>query len=76
MATRVGGIVDLVQHEVTGLLSTAGDVAGLAAAVTRLLDDRELAARLAAAAHRYAIDHHSWPVLAQRIQRLYADLRA
>jgi glycogen synthase len=76
VATRVGGIVNVVQHEVTGLLATAGDVAGLAAAVTRLLNDRELAARLAATARRYAFEHHSWPVLAQRVQRLYADLRA
>jgi glycogen(starch) synthase len=76
VATRVGGIVNVVQHEVTGLLATAGDVAGLAAAVMRLLKDRELAARLAATARRYAFDHHSWPVLAQRVQRLYADLRA
>jgi 2-deoxystreptamine N-acetyl-D-glucosaminyltransferase/2-deoxystreptamine glucosyltransferase len=74
VATCVGGIVNVVEHEVTGLLTTAGDVAGLAAAVTRLLNDRELAARLAAAARRYAFDHHSWPVLAQRVQRLYADL--
>jgi glycosyltransferase involved in cell wall biosynthesis len=38
------------------------------------LNDRELAARLTAAARRYAFAHHSWPVLAQRVQRLYADL--
>jgi glycosyltransferase involved in cell wall biosynthesis len=71
VATRVGGIPDLIQHEVTGLLAPVGDVPALAAAVTRLLDDRELAARLAAAAQRHVLSYHCWPVLAQRVQRLY-----
>ncbi|MDQ3765381.1 MAG: glycosyltransferase family 4 protein [Actinomycetota bacterium] len=74
VATRVGGIPDLVQHEVTGLLAPVGDVTALAAAVTRLLDDRELAARLAAAARRHVLGHYCWPVLAQRVRQLYDDV--
>lgn len=74
VATRVGGIPHLVEHEATGLLAPAGDLGAMAAGVTRLLNDRELAVQLAAAARRYAVSHHSWPVLAQRVQGLYARL--
>jgi glycogen(starch) synthase len=74
VATRVGSIPDLIQHEITGLLAPVGDVTALAFAVTRLLDDRKLAAQLAAAGRRYAFAHHSWPALAQRVHQLYTDL--
>jgi glycosyltransferase involved in cell wall biosynthesis len=40
----------MVEHERTGLLRPIADDAGLAAAVTRLLDDRPLRSRLVAGA--------------------------
>jgi glycosyltransferase involved in cell wall biosynthesis len=49
-ATAGGGIPEMIEHEVTGLLAPVGDGAALAAAVDRLLDDPPLASRLAAAA--------------------------
>jgi glycosyltransferase involved in cell wall biosynthesis len=49
-ATAGGGIPEMIEHEVTGLLAPVGDGAALAAAVDRLLDDRPLARRLADAA--------------------------
>jgi glycosyltransferase involved in cell wall biosynthesis len=48
--TAGGGIPEMVEHEVTGLLAPVGDAAALAAAVDRLLDDPALATRLVAAA--------------------------
>jgi glycosyltransferase involved in cell wall biosynthesis len=71
VATRVGGIPDLVEHEVTGLLAPVGDVAALAAALARLLEDRSLATRLARAARRRVEQHYSWPVLAERVRQIY-----
>lgn len=46
VATRVGGIPDLVRPDETGLLVESGDVEALAAAIASLLGDRDLAARL------------------------------
>jgi glycosyltransferase involved in cell wall biosynthesis len=50
VATRVGGITDLVRDGENGLLVPANDPAALADALVRVLTDRDLAARLAAAA--------------------------
>jgi len=52
VATRLSGIPELVEDGVTGLLVEPGDPQALAAAVARLLDDRELASRLAEAGRR------------------------
>ncbi len=51
VATRSGGIPDVVTDETTGLLVPERDAAALAAAAARLLDDPALATRLATAAH-------------------------
>jgi glycosyltransferase involved in cell wall biosynthesis len=50
VASRSGGIPDVVRHGETGLLVPERDPAALAGAVARVLDDPALAARLAAAA--------------------------
>ncbi|MGH2971985.1 MAG: glycosyltransferase family 4 protein [Gaiellaceae bacterium] len=49
---NAGGIPDLVEDGVTGLLVPPGDPAALADALVRVLGDRETAARLGAAARR------------------------
>jgi glycosyltransferase involved in cell wall biosynthesis len=54
VATRVGGIPDLVEHDRNGLLVEPGDAQALADAIVRILSDRELAERLSAGAHASA----------------------
>jgi glycosyltransferase involved in cell wall biosynthesis len=54
VATRVGGIPDLVEDESNGLLVEPGDTDGLADALVRVLDGRELAERLGVGAHSSA----------------------
>jgi glycosyltransferase involved in cell wall biosynthesis len=51
VASRVGGITDLVQEDVNGLLVESGDADALANALVRVLGDRALAERLGASAH-------------------------
>jgi glycosyltransferase involved in cell wall biosynthesis len=50
VASRVGGIPDLVRDGVNGILVEPGDIEALADALVRILADRELAERLAAGA--------------------------
>jgi glycosyltransferase involved in cell wall biosynthesis len=54
VASRVGGIPDLVDDDRNGLLVQRGDSNALADALVRVLSDRQLAERLAAAAHASA----------------------
>ena len=54
LGSRVGGIPDLVVDGSNGLLVDPGDTNALAEALVRLLNDRELAARLGVAAHASA----------------------
>ena len=62
IASRVGGVTDVVQDGQTGLLVPPSDPAPLSQAIVRLLKDRPLAARLAAAFRRrieaeFSLDH-------------------
>jgi glycosyltransferase involved in cell wall biosynthesis len=63
IASAEGGPLDVIEHEVDGLLIEPRNSAVLAAAVTRLLADQAFAARLAEnAAHKarqYSIEHHT-----------------
>ena len=56
VATRVGGIPDLVQHGVTGWLANAGDYEGLAARVLDLLNDDRLCRDAGLNARRRALE--------------------
>lgn len=56
IASAVGGLVDAVIHERTGLLVPPGEVDPLARSIIRLLRDRPLAARLASQGRDHALE--------------------
>jgi colanic acid/amylovoran biosynthesis glycosyltransferase len=60
VASAVGGIPELVEDGVTGLLVEPGDVAGLRAAIERLLADPMLRRRLGRAARARVAERCSW----------------
>jgi glycosyltransferase involved in cell wall biosynthesis len=63
----------LIEHERTGLLSAPGDAAALAANVTRLLRDPELASRLAANAYEESQRYH-WTAVREQWLKVYRSL--
>lgn len=71
ISTPVGGIPTFVADEVNGLLVQPGDVGELADALDRLIADRDLAARLAAAGRRKVVAELSWERQAQRTLEVY-----
>jgi glycosyltransferase involved in cell wall biosynthesis len=73
IATRVGGNVDLVDHERSGLLVAPDDADELAAAIRRLLDDPGLRERMSVAAllKVEVFKEHS---VIPRIEDVYANL--
>jgi glycosyltransferase involved in cell wall biosynthesis len=76
VASRTGGIVDVVEHERTGLLHEPGDGAGLAAGVERVLADGALAAALGRAARAKAESEFDVSVSLDRYRTLFEGLAA
>ena len=70
----VPGNRDAVDHERTGLLVPAGDAEALAAAVERLLGNRELAGRLAAAARQELAERFDVRRAAEQTLAVYRSL--
>ncbi len=74
VASRVGGIPELVQDGTTGLLVPPQDPTALASAAVRLLRDRDEAGRLGAAAALRARERYSLRAVAARVDGLYRDI--
>lgn len=74
VATAVGGVPGLIEHEKTGLLVAPGDPGGLAAAVDRLLSDRALAGRLAAAGNAAVQRNHGIEQMVRAIEGVYSEV--
>jgi glycosyltransferase involved in cell wall biosynthesis len=70
----VGGIPDMVQEGVTGLLAPVGHVAALRDAIAELLERPESRARMSLNCRRIAVEHHALAVQARRYVELYQSL--
>ena len=74
VATRVGGVPDLVRDGETGYLVPAGDAKALSAAILRILEDPQTANRMAKIARGIAVQRFNTGRLIADIERLYLDL--
>ncbi len=72
IASRIGGIPDIVEDGVSGLLVAPGDPDALAAALQRLLGDRALARRLGEAGRDRLRERFSWEAITRRWDALYS----
>jgi alpha-maltose-1-phosphate synthase len=88
VATATGGIPEVVEDGVTGILvpfdpvddgrrprDEAGFVRGIADGVNALLADPERARRYGEAGRRRAVEQFAWPAIAERTVELYRELR-
>jgi glycosyltransferase involved in cell wall biosynthesis len=76
VAGAVGGLLDLVVHEETGLLVPPRDVDALREALRRLLADAELRQRLGAAGRERIRERFSWERFTEGMLRAYEDALA
>ncbi len=74
VATRTGGISEIIVHGVTGFLVPPADPGALAGALGTLLSDRALRQRLGDAGLRKARDF-GWQAIAGQVQQIYASAR-
>ena len=73
VASRVGQIAELIEHEVNGLLCPPGDASALAGAIDRLQREPDLRSRLGRAARVTISRDYTWRAIARRILSV-ADL--
>ncbi len=73
VASRAGGLADIVLHEETGLLVTPNDVEDLARALQRLISDPELRERMGREAARRAETFRVSNIVPQ-IEQAYRDV--
>ena len=71
MASGIGGIVDIIKDESTGLLVPEKNPAALAQAVLRLLEDPALARRLGEQGYAYATEAFDWDRITDRLEAVY-----
>jgi glycosyltransferase involved in cell wall biosynthesis/SAM-dependent methyltransferase len=73
VASAVGGLVNLVAHEETGLLVPPRNPPALRAALERLLADKELRLRLGQAAREKIVAGYSWDKVIDETLAVYAS---
>ena len=76
VASRVGGIPEVVEDGVTGLLVPPGEPAALARALRALLEDPARARALGLAGRRRVEEHFGWDAIAALTHRVYDDVVA
>ena len=74
VATRVGGIPDVIAHGANGLLVEPGNPQALARAMVALLNDRALRARLREAAYRDVARRYGIDAVLAQLEALYREL--
>jgi len=74
VCSRIGGLPEVVEDRVTGLLVQPGDVDALHDALYELLRDRALAARLGRNARERALERFTWAACARRCLAAYDEV--
>jgi glycosyltransferase involved in cell wall biosynthesis len=74
VASRVGGVPEVIEHERAGLLVEPGNEQELAKACNRFIRDKLLADTLGSAAHLKVTSHFSSEVMAAKVVSLYRHL--
>ena len=76
IATRIGGVVDVVEDKKNGLLVTSGDVEELKDAILKLLEDVQLSASIAEKAYETIKENYYIDKVADKYISLYQRLVA
>jgi glycosyltransferase involved in cell wall biosynthesis len=71
VASDIGGITDIVEHDTSGLLVPPGDPAALAQALERLARDPALASRLGSAGEQRVRRAFGWPEIMTKWDAVY-----
>ena len=73
VASRVGGIPDLVEHGVNGFLVSPGNIQELKEAIKKILNDKKLARKMGKEGRRGVMKQFSADVMVQSIEKVYRE---
>lgn len=73
VATKVGGVVDIIEDKKTGLLVPPQDHAGMAEATVRIFKDKELARNLAKNAYEKVKEKYNVELMVKNTLEVYQD---
>jgi glycosyltransferase involved in cell wall biosynthesis len=73
VTSRQGGCIELIENQGTGWLIPIGDVPGYAQAISTLLTNQLLRARMGAAARNLMRQRYTWKQVAQEMVRVMTD---
>ena len=76
VASDAGGLPEVVEHGVTGLVVPRGDTAALTAAIGSLLGDAERRRKMGVAGRERALRLFDWDRSAEQFERLYIEVGA
>ena len=76
IATRVGGLPDVVEEGRSGLLVSPQSPPELAAAIEKIIGNPDLAARMGAYARHLSETRYSWQPIAAKIMAVYWKMLA
>ena len=76
VASSIGQLDELIEHEHHGLLTQPGDPVGFADALERLFQDRKMRSRLGRKAQLRALRKYTWQGVAHRIESVFSRLAA
>ena len=74
VASRLGGVPEVVRHGDTGFLAAPGDVDDLRRQLEEVLGDPALARRLGDNAHQLVVERFTWDACARRCLEAYEDM--
>ncbi|MFC1657943.1 lipopolysaccharide heptosyltransferase II [Candidatus Omnitrophota bacterium] len=73
IATRVGGIVDIIDDNLTGILVAPGDVEGLSRAIIRIMNDKSLSSYLAQNAYQKLKQNFTLEIMSRKTLEVYQE---
>ncbi len=76
VASDAGGLPEVVEHGVTGLIVPRGDTSALAKAIESLLENPEQARRMGVAGRERALRLFDWDHSAEQFEQLYHEIGA
>ncbi len=74
VASRIGGLPEVVEHGVTGFLVEPGNIPELQERLAQVLGDRRLAERLGRKARERSLELFTWEACADRCLAAYSEL--